>query len=290
MVMLEKIKQLLVTSRPISWVNTSYPFAAGYLMTTHSIDNIFVIGSIFYLIPYNLLMYGVNDVYDYESDLRNPRKGGIEGAKLAKHTHQFILISAYLLSAPFIVYLLYTSHRPWGYMVFLLNIFLVLAYSLPKLRFKERPFIDSMTSSSHFVGPLIFAMTFTTFSSSYWVIIGSFFLWGMASHAFGAVQDIKADKAGGIGSIATVIGAKSTVRFSIILYGISAISLLYFGIAGLIACLIEFVYIANIWQFRNLADDDAEKSNIAWKRFIKINLFAGFLITLILIQIYRSAL
>ena len=24
-------------------------------------------------------MYGINDVFDYASDLRNPRKGGIEG-------------------------------------------------------------------------------------------------------------------------------------------------------------------------------------------------------------------
>ena len=39
-----------------------------------------------------------------------------------------------------------------------------------------------------------------------------FFLWGAASHAFGAVQDVVADREAGIGSIATVIGARATVR------------------------------------------------------------------------------
>ena len=78
------IKELLLTSRPISWVNTAYPFAAAYLLAGGGIDWKFVVGTLFFLIPYNLLMYGVNDVFDYESDLRNPRKGGVEGALLAK--------------------------------------------------------------------------------------------------------------------------------------------------------------------------------------------------------------
>ena len=43
----------------------------------------FVVGTLFFLVPYNLLMYGINDVFDYASDLRNPRKGGIEGGLVA---------------------------------------------------------------------------------------------------------------------------------------------------------------------------------------------------------------
>jgi 4-hydroxybenzoate polyprenyltransferase len=206
-----KLRTLFITSRPVSWINTAYPFAAGYLLTIRRVDLTFVIATLFYLIPYNLLMYGVNDVYDYESDLRNPRKGGIEGAKLSKDTHLMVLTSAYLFALPFVIYLLAVSHRPWGLLIFILNIFMVLAYSLPKLRFKERPFIDSLTSSSHFVGPLIFALTFSDYKPTYGLIVLAFFLWGMASHAFGAVQDINADKAGDIGSVATVIGAMPTI-------------------------------------------------------------------------------
>lgn len=66
--------QVLLSSRPLSWINTAFPFAAAYLVTTGRIDAILLVGALFFLIPYNLLMYGINDVFDYESDLRNPAR------------------------------------------------------------------------------------------------------------------------------------------------------------------------------------------------------------------------
>ena len=74
------LRSLVTASRPLSWVNTAYPFAAAYLLASDGVDARLVVGTLFFLIPYNLLMYGINDVFDYESDLRNPRKGGVEGA------------------------------------------------------------------------------------------------------------------------------------------------------------------------------------------------------------------
>ncbi len=66
------VRELFVSSRPVSWINTAFPFAAAYLLTTRQIDAPLIVGIIFFLVPYNLAMYGVNDVFDYESDLRNP--------------------------------------------------------------------------------------------------------------------------------------------------------------------------------------------------------------------------
>ena len=78
--MTKNARLLFTSSRPLSWINTAFPFAAGYYMISGRVDATLIVGSLFFLIPYNLLMYGINDVYDYESDLRNPRKGGVEGA------------------------------------------------------------------------------------------------------------------------------------------------------------------------------------------------------------------
>jgi len=282
-----KIKYLLLASRPISWVNTAYPFAAGYLMTVRAVDPILIIGTFFFLIPYNLLMYGINDVFDYESDMQNPRKGGIEGAQLAKSLHRLTLVASIGLSVPFIIYLLAVSHQPVGGLVLAVDIFLVLAYSLPKLRFKERPFIDSMTSASHFVGPLVYALTFTHFTVNYLIIVVAFFLWGMASHAFGAVQDIIADRKAGIGSIATVIGARYTVRLAAGLYLASAILLLTLGWLGLIIALVELLYVANVSRFWNIDDKHAEIANRGWRRFLLLNWIAGFMVTLVLIYLFK---
>ena len=89
------LRALLLSSRPLSWVNTAYPFAAAYLLTAERVDVAFVVGTLYFLILYNLAMYGINDVFDYESDLRNPRKGGIEGAladpAVARTVHRRIL-------------------------------------------------------------------------------------------------------------------------------------------------------------------------------------------------------
>ncbi len=98
-------RQLLVASRPVSWINTAYPFAAAYLLTTREVDLTFVVGTLFFLVPYNLAMYGVNDVFDYESDLRNPRKGGAHGAVLDPRLHRITLWAAALACLPFVVYL-----------------------------------------------------------------------------------------------------------------------------------------------------------------------------------------
>ena len=63
------MKDVLAASRPSSWINIAYPFAAGYLVATGGrVDLALVVGTLYFLVPSNLLMYGVNDVFDYASD------------------------------------------------------------------------------------------------------------------------------------------------------------------------------------------------------------------------------
>nr|BFF11907.1 hypothetical protein GCM10025699_32100 [Microbacterium flavescens] len=108
------VRELFVSSRPVSWINTAYPFAAAYLLTTREIDATLVVGTLFFLIPYNLAMYGINDVFDYESDLRNPRKGGAHGAVLDRRLHRITLWAAGLSCLPFVAFLVLVGPRPPG--------------------------------------------------------------------------------------------------------------------------------------------------------------------------------
>jgi 4-hydroxybenzoate polyprenyltransferase len=249
------------------------------------IDALLIIGTLFFLIPYNLLMYGVNDVFDYESDIRNPRKGGIEGAKTPRSVHTLILWSAAILSLVFLIPLFYLSD-PISRWVLFAVVFGVLAYSVPVLRFKERPILDSVTSSLHFVGPLLFALSVTGFPDTAWPLVASFFLWGMASHAFGAVQDIVPDREGGLHSIATVLGATSTVRLAFVGYALSGLLLMTYGLPTALLSLVAFMYCANIAPYLSVSDEQADTSNVAWRRFIYLNLFAGFCVTMLLIYLF----
>ncbi len=286
--MLHDIRQLIISSRPISWVNTAYPFVAGYLVATHQLTLTTVIGGLYFLIPYNLMMYGINDVFDYESDLRNPRKGGIEGALLSRHLHRVTIISSIALSVPFIVYLLLQGSLV-SKLVLIYVVFMVLAYSMPVLRFKERPFLDSFTSSTHFVGPLVYALVLTGWHTKYWPYVLAFFAWGMASHAFGAVQDIIADREAKIASIGTVLGAHKTVIFAAGMYLVSSVLLATRGPSGLAVACLGLLYSANVLRFWQVTDKTAEQAHDGWRTFLWLNQLSGFVITVILILYFRNA-
>ncbi|MDF2442846.1 MAG: hypothetical protein JWR01_1049 [Subtercola sp.] len=281
---MSRLGQVILSSRPLSWVNTAFPFAAGYLLTTREVDLTFVLGTLYFLVPYNLAMYGINDVFDYESDMRNPRKGGVEGAVLSRSMHRITLVSAAVSNIPFLAYLVIVG-SPLSWLVLAISVFAVIAYSAPKLRFKERPFVDSLTSSTHFVSPAVYGLVLAgaVFTPGLWAILAAFFLWGIASHAFGAVQDIVADREGGIASIATVIGGRQTVRFAFFAYLLGGILMLFTGWPGPLAALLALPYALSVLPFWSITDADAERANAGWKRFLYLNFATGFLVTMLLI-------
>lgn len=277
-------KALLVSSRPLSWVNTAFPFAAAYLLTTRQVDSVLIVGTIFFLIPYNLAMYGINDVFDYESDLRNPRKGGVEGAVLDRRMHRPTIIAVLVTTIPFLVFLVVVG-SPLSWLVLAVSMFAVVAYSAKGLRFKEKPFLDSITSSTHFVSPAVYGLVLAgaVFTPQLWLLLGAFFLWGAASHAFGAVQDVIADREGGIASIATVIGAKATVRLAVIAYLLAGVLLLFIGWPGALAALLALPYAVSCAPWWNVTDAASESANRGWKRFLWLNFATGFLVTMLMI-------
>jgi 4-hydroxybenzoate polyprenyltransferase len=282
---LQTLKKLFWVSRPISWPNTAYPFAVGYLLTGGNIDLTFIIGTLYFLGPYNLLMYGINDVFDYESDIKNPRKGGVEGMREERAFHPKVVKAAILTNAPFLLYLLVAGG--WAArLTLVIVIFSVIAYSLKGLRFKEKPILDSATSSLHFVGPLVFALSLGGFPAYAWGFVIAFFIWGMASHAFGAVQDIVPDKKGGIASIATFLGGKATMWFAYGLYYIAAILVFMQGFIYIFIAIIGIFYCFNILPYLRVTDKTSASVNKAWKRFLWLNYIAGFVITMTIITIY----
>ncbi|HLS93908.1 MAG TPA: prenyltransferase [Microbacterium sp.] len=280
------LRALAIASRPVSWINTAYPFAAVAILTTGRVDAAFVVGTLFFLVPYNLLMYGVNDVFDYASDLANPRKGGVEGATLPPRLHRPTLVAAGLLAAPFVVALVVLgAHRPWSWAVLAVSLFAVVAYSAPGLRFKESPVLDSVTSSTHFVSPALYAMalTGTTVTPALAAAMAAFFLWGTASHAFGAVQDVVPDREAGIGSIATAFGAARTVRLALGAWILAGLLMLAAPWPASLAALLAIPYVASAAPYLRVADARSGSANRAWRRFLGINYACGAALTMLLI-------
>lgn len=280
--MINTITKLLMVSRPVSWVNTAFPFAAGYLVTGGSNWLLLIIATLFFLIPYNLLMYGINDIYDYESDIKNPRKGGIEGMREQRAFHPVIAKACIFIVTPFVVWLLSVGSM-LNAAVLIGLLFFVIAYSIKGLRFKEIPVLDSLTSSAHFVGPLVYALTFTDFNQTSCTVLVAFFLWGMASHALGAIQDIMPDRQANISSVATTFGARKTLMMVIGLYVIAGLALLTLPKFGWILAMVSWMYAVNCYDILNINDRSSAQANRPWRRFMGLNQLAGFVVTVVLI-------
>lgn len=281
------VAQIVLSSRPVSWINTAFPFAAAYLLTAGSIDALFVVGTIFFLIPYNLLMYGVNDVFDYASDLRNPRKGGAEGALLEPRLHRAVVWAGIATATPLVIAMLWLggTRHPSSWLVLAISLFAVFAYSVPGLRFKERPVLDSITSSAHFVSPAVYGLAVAGAEPTPQLValIAAFFCWGMASHAFGAVQDVVPDREAGIASIATAFGARATVRIALGLWVVAGLLMLLTAWPGPLAAVLVVPYLAAAWPYRSVGDAESGRANGGWRWFIVLNYGVGFLVTMLLI-------
>lgn len=278
-------RRLLLSSRPLSWINTAFPFAASYFFLGGEVDAFFLITALFFLIPYNFLMYGINDIFDYESDLRNPRKGGLEGALLPPEFHRPMLILVTVINLPFLALITFqTLDNLFALGVFWLTIFFVVAYSAKGLRYKEMPFIDSITSSLHFVGPAVFALaSLEKFDGNLLIALIAFFLWGAASHAFGAIQDIRADREAGIASIATVLGAKVTVRIALTAYVFAGLLLLLLPDRFAFASLAALPYLFVVGRELDISDENCERANRGWRLFLMLNFVAGAIVSSLLI-------
>ena len=71
-------------SRPLLWLNTSMPLLWGILATRGAVQPSDLVLFAFFLFPYNYFLHAPNDYFDFETDARNPRKGGVEGALTPK--------------------------------------------------------------------------------------------------------------------------------------------------------------------------------------------------------------
>lgn len=159
-------------------------------------------------------------------------------------------------------------------------LFFVVAYSAKGLRFKEIPFLDSITSSLHFVGPLIYAYSLVGSTPAAWLAATAFFAWGIASQSFGAVQDIVPDREGGIKSIATFLGARTTVWFATVMYSLAVILTALIGGLAVVVAGAGLIYVWNVLRFGRITDKTSHHARPGWRRFIWINYVVGAVVTI----------
>src|SRR5512140_2328610 len=76
------IARLVHISRPLLWVNTVGSTVVGMWLTGDLWRWEVLPLLLWATLPFNLLIYGVNDIFDQDTDAQNARKGGLEGARI----------------------------------------------------------------------------------------------------------------------------------------------------------------------------------------------------------------
>jgi len=161
--------------------------------------------------PFNLLIYGVNDIFDQDTDSDNDRKGGYGGAKIRASEVRPIAWAVVLTNIPFLIYFAITL--PWLATLWMgLYAFSFWQYSATPLRFKGRPIWDSV-SNADYAFPLVF-VPYALGAEPVWAAAIGLMAWSMAKHVYDAIQDIDEDAAAGITTTAVWFGAKGALVWS----------------------------------------------------------------------------
>ena len=213
------IRWLIKISRPRFWVYITGPFLIGVVAAVpiQSWPLIILLG-VYFTFPANLLIYGINDIFDYETDKHNPKKISYETLvkpKEQKKLWRWIAIT----NVPFLLLLpLLGNNGRWAIAGFL---FFGVFYSMPPIRAKVRPLLDSVFNVLYiFPGIVGYAVVSKTLPSLYICLAAAF--WCMAMHAYSAVPDIEADRKAKIDTIATKLGKTGTLLFCLACYGLAA--------------------------------------------------------------------
>ena len=205
------LQRIVHISRPVLWINALGTgvvgmWLAGSLWRWEALPLL-----LWLTLPFNLLIYGVNDVFDQDTDALNPRKGSLEGALIDSSEVRTILTAVLATNVPFVVWFavaLPPAALGWIALYVLVFVF----YSAPPLRFKARAYLDSLSNAAYAL-PLVFVAS-ALGATPVWPAALGLMAWSVAKHAFDAVQDIEEDRAVAITTTAVRLGPRGTALWS----------------------------------------------------------------------------
>lgn len=265
------LRTYLKISRPRFWLYLLGPFLIGAVAANQMPGQWFnlVVFGLYFSFPANFLIYGVNDLFDYETDKHNAKKQHYE--MLLKPADQRQLIKAIWLWNVPALSLWLLSDLPqaarWGLLGFtLFGIF----YSASPIRAKTKPLLDSLFNVLY-VCPAIVGYGLVAGRFPPMLLLAAAGLWCMAMHAYSAVPDISADKKAGLHTIATTLGSSGTILFCWLCYTLAVVfSYKWLGTFGIV---LGAVY--QMLMIISVVDTGRERIFRVYRWFPYINMLVG---------------
>lgn len=205
---------MLSVSRPALWVNTVGVLVTGLWLSgqLYTLQPAFWLTLLYLTLPYNLLIYGLNDLSDQAEDALSLRKGGWQGARLDPAEARPLLAWILALNVPFLLALAFLL-PPAALLTLLLSAALFAGYSLPPVRFKARPLLDGLSNVAYALPlalpalllgrpvPVLALLALCTYS--------------VGKHAFDAAQDSESDRKVGLNTTAVWLGVRGAALYAL---------------------------------------------------------------------------
>ena len=247
------LRFLLNVSRPRFWFYVFGPYIVGLAAGSNTAPDIIswqtAFFALYFLFPANLLIYGINDIFDHETDNFNEKKVEYE-TLVDRENHKNLIFGIVALNVPFLLSaLIFLPELVPALAAFL---FFSVFYSATPIRAKSIPFLDSAFNVLYvFPGVIGYQVL-----SGEWpplTIIAAAGLWTAAMHAYSAIPDISADRIAGVRTIATLCGPYLTLAICAALYAASGLlSLPYLGFVSIsLGAAYVFLMLASVWSYRS---------------------------------------
>jgi 4-hydroxybenzoate polyprenyltransferase len=262
---------LLRLSRPRFWFYLAGPVVVGVVYAADSLPDLFsplaLALFIYFLVPANVLLYGVNDVFDADIDEANPKKDDRE----VRYTGEKTVLAAVLVSGLLGIGIVPVL-PPAALAAFALFFVLAVEYSAPPLRFKTTPLLDSI-SNGLYVLPGVVAYTAITGDLPPIAAVAGGWLWTMGMHTFSAIPDIEPDRKSGIRTMATVLGERRTYLYCALCWLAAAVA---FGTVHVFFALLLLAYPVLVFAIAR-SSIDVER---AYWWYPAVNTLVGMVMTL----------
>jgi 4-hydroxybenzoate polyprenyltransferase len=213
------------------------------------------------------MLYGINDFFDRDVDEENPKKDGKEVRYSSSSFVNGVIAASTALAVPVFVILPQRTYV-------LVAVFLGLSYqySAPPLRFKTRPFLDSVSNGLYII-PFLATYSYAAGGLPPLTVVAGGWFWAMAMHTFSAIPDIEPDREAGIQTTATYLGRKKVYTYVTAVWTVSAASMALHDFRIGLLFLIYPVISSAVYLL------DIQDSRAYWW-FPVINAFTGMVITL----------
>ncbi|MEM4272317.1 MAG: UbiA family prenyltransferase, partial [Candidatus Bilamarchaeaceae archaeon] len=245
MTLLQKIQRAISISRPVFWLGPPLFYRVGLFIAGIPVGPLEAFEMLLLSFPFSFIIYGLNDLYDIEVDSRNPRKGGIWGAKLLKEDIPWVK-SLIVFFSLLLLLTAFLSFNPVHFGFSFLMLAVPYIYSAPPFCFKSRPFWDSFLSGGYGVGPFLYGYSL---SEGLLLNLEIFLFSSVFSgiHGIATIMDYEYDKKNGINTFAVGLGPRAP---AFLMWGICCVNFLFlWKYSIMIAGGLVFCGLLSAWLF-----------------------------------------